>query len=629
MNTGEIFGYIASVLVFATFYMRTMLPLRIVAVASNLTFIIYAAIDGLTPILILHSALLPLNLLRLMQIRELGAQVERAASHEFSAAAILPFMRKRTVRANEVVFTAGDLAEELFYVLEGEVFLPEVQQTVGPGAFFGEIALFSASGRRTATAIARTNGIVMSLSKKAVLAALLQSPQLGIHLLRIITARMLQNAGLRDEPLVAVEASPPAVVATVPSGQGTARRPLAQRFGRKSRIALVVGLGLIPICVAVFQPLYIMLDRDAAVTSWLSLATAPIGGTLEGFDTRIGQQVGASGDVTTIVNRSVDRSSVIRAEGNERRAEARLIQLRLYQERVTLLAREWAERRARYAEGFRRDLDIDIQDLEKRLALLKERVALADASAQRRRSLRATGTASQADEDLATSSHRELQVALTQMENALARVRERRRLAGEGVYLQADAKEPEWSWRSLDEIDLEAARAHRALSDAQEELSTARAILADERRNLEALSTATIRIPPFMTLWSAPVSDGATVRQGEKMFSWIDCKVLLVDVPVTETLAALLQEGMKATVLLEGDSRSHAGTVLLTRGASSRIGGDDLASLSRGHKSWSAQALVQISDTAGLPECPIGRRAFVAFPEIRLVQYLSGYLPGW
>lgn len=627
MNSGEIFGYIASVLVFATFYMRTMLPLRIVAVASNLAFITYAAIDGLTPILILHSALLPLNLLRLMQIRELGAQVERAAAHEFSAAAILPFMKKRVVRANEVLFTAGDLAEELFYVLEGEVFLPEVQQTVGPGAFFGEIALFSASGRRTATAIARTNGIVLCLSKKAVLAALLQSPQLGIHLLRIITARMLQNAGLRDEPLVAVEASPPAAVAA--SGSGAARRPLAQRFGRKSRIALVVGLGLIPICVAVFQPLYIMLDRDAAVTSWLSLATAPIGGTLEGFDTRIGQQVGPSGDVTTIVNRSVDRSGVIRAEGNERRAEARLVQLRLYQERVTLLAKEWAERRARYAEGFRRDLDIDIQDLDKRLALLKERVALADASAQRRRSLRATGTASQADEDVATSSHRELQVAMTQMESALARVRERRRLAGEGVYLQADAKEPEWSWRSLDEINLEAARANRALSDAQEELSTARAILVDERRNLEALSTATIRIPPFMTLWSAPASDGATVRQGEKLFSWIDCKVLLVDVPVTETLAALLQEGMKATVLLEGDSRSHAATVLLTRGASSRIGGDDLASLSRGHKSWSAQALVQITDTAGLPECPIGRRAFVGFPEIRLVQYLSAYLPGW
>ena len=70
-------------------------------------------------------------------------------------------------------------------------------------------------------------------------------------------------------------------------------------------------------------------------------------------------------------------------------------------------------------------------------------------------------------------SHRELQVSLTQMEKALERVRERRRLAGQGVFLQQDGKEPEWSWRSIDEIELEAARVSRAVSDAQEELSTA------------------------------------------------------------------------------------------------------------------------------------------------------------
>ena len=52
---------------------------------SNVAFIAYALIDGLTPILILHSALLPLNLLRLLQIRELTAEVEKAATEEFSA----------------------------------------------------------------------------------------------------------------------------------------------------------------------------------------------------------------------------------------------------------------------------------------------------------------------------------------------------------------------------------------------------------------------------------------------------------------------------------------------------------------------------------------------------------------
>ena len=619
MSSGEVFGYVASALVFATFYMRTMLPLRIVAIASNLAFITYALVDGLTPILILHGALLPLNILRLLQIRELTAQVNRAATNEFSAQAILPFMRRRTVRANEKLFSANELADELFYVVEGEVFVPEVQQTVGPGSFLGEFALFSKSGRRTATAIARTDCTVMSLGKNAVFAALLHNPGLGIHLLKVVTDRLLQNAGIHDHQLKPISELP----------EPAPRGGFAYRFGRKSRLALIIALAAIPVGVAIYQPLYIVLDRDAAVTSWLNVATASIAGTIEGFDTRVGQQVGGTGEVATVVNHSVDRSGVIGAEGRQQRAEARLVQVDQYRDRVARLAKEWSERRARYADGFRRDLDLEIQDLEERLGLLKERVELADASARRRRSLRASGTASQADEDVATSSHRELQVSLTEMSKALERVRERRRLAEQGVYLQQDGKEPEWSWRSIDEIDLESARASRAVSDAQEEVNTARSILAEERKNLQALSTVSIRVPPSMTIWSSTINNNAAVKQGDKLFSWIDCRVLLVDVPVTETLAALLQQGMRASVLVDGDPETRSGTVLLTRGASSRIGRSDLASISRGHKSWTAQVVVAIDEAASIQGCPIGRRAFVGFPDIRLIQYLRAYLPGW
>jgi CRP/FNR family cyclic AMP-dependent transcriptional regulator len=620
MGSGEFFGYIASALVFATFYMRTMLPLRIVAIVSNVAFITYALIDGLTPILILHGALLPLNLLRLLQIRELTTQVEKAATHEFSAQAILPFMKRRNLRANETLFAANDLADELYYVVDGELFIPEVQQTVGPGSFVGEMALFSNTGRRTATAIARTDCTVMLLGKKAVFAALLHSPQLGVHLLKVITVRMLENAGVRDQVLV--PANDAVVAARIPD-------KLLDRFGRKSRIAVLAVLGVIPVVLAIYQPLYIVLDRDAAVTSWLNEATAPISGTIERFESRIGQKVDPTGLVATLVDRSVDRSGVIRAEGQERRAETRLAQIEQYRDRVTRLGREWSERRARYADGFRGDLDLEIQDLEQRLALLKERVALADASARRRRSLRVSGTASQADEDVATSSHRELQVSLTQMEKALERVRERRRLAEQGVFLQQDGKEPEWSWRSIDEIDLEAARANRTVSDAQEDLNTARSLLAEERKNLSDISTASIRVPPSRTIWSSRISNNSAVKQGDRLFSWIDCSVLLVDVPVTETLAALLMEGMRATVLLDGDPNSYQATVLQTRGASSRIGRSELASISRGHKSWTAQALVSIEGAQSVSNCPIGRRAFVTFPDIRLIQYLRAYMPGW
>ena len=68
LSHGEAIGYFASGLVFVTFCMKTMMPLRLVAIGSNVAFIAYGAVNGLVPILILHSLLLPLNTLRTVQI---------------------------------------------------------------------------------------------------------------------------------------------------------------------------------------------------------------------------------------------------------------------------------------------------------------------------------------------------------------------------------------------------------------------------------------------------------------------------------------------------------------------------------------------------------------------------------
>jgi hypothetical protein len=51
-------GFIASTLVLATFTMKDMRMLRIVAIFSNVAFITYAALDWLPPVLILHLMLL-------------------------------------------------------------------------------------------------------------------------------------------------------------------------------------------------------------------------------------------------------------------------------------------------------------------------------------------------------------------------------------------------------------------------------------------------------------------------------------------------------------------------------------------------------------------------------------------
>ncbi len=84
MHGTDLFGYAASILVFSTFYMKRMLPLRVTAIASNIAFIGYAWANGLTPILILHATLLPLNLLRLAEQRRqmLKARALKPAADE-------------------------------------------------------------------------------------------------------------------------------------------------------------------------------------------------------------------------------------------------------------------------------------------------------------------------------------------------------------------------------------------------------------------------------------------------------------------------------------------------------------------------------------------------------------------
>jgi len=65
MSAVEVVGYLASALVLVTFCMRDMVPLRCLAIASNLAFIAYGALADLGPVLVLHLLLLPVNVGRL------------------------------------------------------------------------------------------------------------------------------------------------------------------------------------------------------------------------------------------------------------------------------------------------------------------------------------------------------------------------------------------------------------------------------------------------------------------------------------------------------------------------------------------------------------------------------------
>ena len=66
MSCCDFLGYLAASMVGVTFCCRTMVMLRCYAIVSNILFIAYATMMGLIPILALHVALLPINIIYLV-----------------------------------------------------------------------------------------------------------------------------------------------------------------------------------------------------------------------------------------------------------------------------------------------------------------------------------------------------------------------------------------------------------------------------------------------------------------------------------------------------------------------------------------------------------------------------------
>jgi len=189
----EFMGYVAAILVFSTFYMKTMLPLRIIAITSNLAFIIYAILGHLLPVLIVHSALLPLNLLRLFQIRRLLRQITAAQTGEFSIDVLVPFMTTKKFKAGESLFRIGDPAAELYVLREGSIRLPEVGVTLKEWEMVGEIGIFSRHRQRMASALCQTDCKVLVLTAEKALQLYYESPSFGFYVFQLVIDRLLTD----------------------------------------------------------------------------------------------------------------------------------------------------------------------------------------------------------------------------------------------------------------------------------------------------------------------------------------------------------------------------------------------------------------------------------------------------
>lgn len=186
-------GYFASALVFVTFWMRTPVRLRQVAIASNVAFFSYGVLAAAWPIVVLHAMMLPLNIWRLREMESLVAKVKAALAGDLSMDWLRSFMHSRKFSAGEYIFHKGDPQTDVLYIVSGIVRLPEIEVAVNTGELLGEMAIFSPTLERSLSALCVTDVEALHMPADAVLKLYYQNHEFGLYLVRLITRRLFQD----------------------------------------------------------------------------------------------------------------------------------------------------------------------------------------------------------------------------------------------------------------------------------------------------------------------------------------------------------------------------------------------------------------------------------------------------
>jgi CRP-like cAMP-binding protein len=174
--------------------MKTMIPLRVVAIASNVAFVAYALLGlkygifgRVYPILVLHASLLPLNVFRLREIRRLIEAVSKASESE-TADYLIPYMRTERHARGETLFSRGDAADKLYLIEEGSIVMPEIGKRLSAGAIFGEVGLFAPQSIRSLSAVCEEDCQLHAISRDKVLELYYENPRFGFFLIRMVSA---------------------------------------------------------------------------------------------------------------------------------------------------------------------------------------------------------------------------------------------------------------------------------------------------------------------------------------------------------------------------------------------------------------------------------------------------------
>jgi hypothetical protein len=193
INLANMLALTGAIFFVATLMVRTIVPLRVIGIISNVFFIAYGALAGSASTFFLYLLSLPINAIRLRQMLGLVRKARVSAQGDLSMDWLRPFMSPRKYRKGDVLFQKGDAAKEMFLTVTGKFLVTEINVELPPGRMMGELGFVDPKNRRTQTVECIEDGDVLTITYEKLLELYFQNPEFGYYLLRLTTERLMQN----------------------------------------------------------------------------------------------------------------------------------------------------------------------------------------------------------------------------------------------------------------------------------------------------------------------------------------------------------------------------------------------------------------------------------------------------
>lgn len=213
-----IFGFIGAALTVASFLMRNMLPLRLLALVASFFMVVYGYYAAMLPTLLLYVSMIFINAKKAWDIHKLNRAMEEARAEVPLKDWLVPHMKRRKVKAGTVLWRQGDPANEMVFLEKGSLRIQEYGEVLREGTLVGEIGIFARDNRRTLTLVCETDCILHRMTSEAMMQLYFLSPQLGFEVMRLVVARLQRDVETwRARAQAAVSPPAPALSAVTPA----------------------------------------------------------------------------------------------------------------------------------------------------------------------------------------------------------------------------------------------------------------------------------------------------------------------------------------------------------------------------------------------------------------------------